>query len=993
MSILGQVDSPTPPPASRAAGGMFSPNTGWPNTQLSAPPLVARFWSTVPGSSNDYLPYLFNAPIKKDVLNSPDILDFSFIQADEGFVKLQRGAYIQLDTASYGPWFTGFITSDPNLTFLGSRSGQPVHGYVYEASGEDYLLNLNPLPLLSPFMNITQGQILKTLAGVMAPEWNFDVSNIQDGLMMARYIVDPTQKWKDVVDAFCKAANYRFACRQSKLYFEPLDSRVAPLIVDGNTLHFTPSNLSLTPSNDPIVNDAVVLGDIEPQDYMSEYFVGDGWNGKFPLISACYGADTNLLFDETFSGSSIDTQQKWDVFDTPTQFIQVSGGFCNALGGNNNGQYDVWMQTQFQFPLEGSMRITHGEYDFVQSSDGVICGLWTGEPTNTLNGVLYGLKLSKTTIIQNGVAAMLVNPIVNGVVDTTQGTLLGNYNLRYVIRTNYTFQRSKRFTQNYSYLDANGVVQTLSQPMLPDTMTAETKMIAIDPETGTVITQANGSTAFMECTNTVPIAAELGFAFYIPVVLNDLHCSFTGLTISTPLSAGLKVRPKGQTTFAAKLIGPNEIDSYDGNTPVATVVDSNQGATTRSSLLGRIQYNPGNAALEFFVDTVNQTQTMPNVGDLIWFTYRRAGAAIGRVQDKVSVATEAAAWGDNGLRSAVTSNLSPLPRTSGECEVAAQAIVGDQGRQHWDGTYSLTNLFEATGEILSGTVLKFQNMSTQFPPTLTAESITQVETTFSSLIPEEVFDLQITFGRQSMEQKFLAKFTKPNTPWQPQDDAEIPNAINISTVGTTFTDDVIGPSLLSWDSGNYYLNTNQDPPSGGGFEIRYTNESWGCDDAKNLVMRSLGRAFQVPRTLRGQAVWVKAQDGRNQVLFSEDFTASAWQLLSGGITPTVNKMDINPDGTKSLISKVTIVPSGKCFQTTAVPEVVGTLLTYSVDVKADTLTDIGKTVVVGIRSSSTNTVYASQSVVLTTDWQRVSVSYTAASTVNGSDYAVFISGT
>jgi hypothetical protein len=852
---------------------MFWPNSSWPNTSQSATSgRKARLWSTAAGSNVDYLPYLYSHPVKKDVLNSPDLLDFSLFPSDASFVKLNRGAYIQLDTASYGPWFTGFITSEPNLTYLGSRNDLAVYGYVYEASGEDYILNLKPLPLLSPFMNISQGQILKTLASVMAPEWKFDVSQVQDGLMMARYIVDPTQKWKDVVDAFCKAANYRFACRQGKLFFEPLDSRTAPLIIDGNGDDFTPANLSLTPSTDPIVNDAVVLGEIEPQDYMNEYFVGDGWNGKFPLIAACYGADTNLLFDETFTGSSIDTQQKWDVFDSPTQFIQVSNGFCNALGGNNNGQYDVWMQTQFQFPLEGSLRITHGEYDFVQSSDGVICGLWSGQPTNTLSSVLYGLKLAKTSVIQNGVPSMLIHPIVNGVTDTTQGGLLGNYDLRYVIRTTYSFQRSKRFTQNYSYLDASGVVQTVGQPMLPDTMTAETKIVAIDPETGTVIKQADGSTAFMQFSNTVPIGSDIGFASYIPIALNDLHCSFTGLTISTPLHAGLKVRPKGKTDFTAKLIGPNEIDSYDGNTPVATVVDSNQGATTRSSLLGRIQYNPGNAALEFFVDTVNQTQTMPNVGDLVWFTYRRAGAAIGRVQDKSSVAAESAAWGDNGLRSSVTSNMTPLPRTSGECEVAAQALVGDQGRQHWDGSYSLTNLFEATGEILSGTVLKFQNLPAQFPSTLTAESIKQVETTLSCLSPTEVFDMNIGFGRQSMEQKFLAKFTKPNTPWQPQDDAQIPNAIDINAVGTVFADDVVNPTLLSWDNGNYYLTANQDPPIGGGFEVRYTNDSWGCDDAKNLVMRTSGRAFQVPRTLRGQAVWIKAQDGRNHCMWSEDLT-------------------------------------------------------------------------------------------------------------------------
>lgn len=973
------------------------PSTRWPAQGSGMVPTL-RLWSTVENSTFNYEPYLYDYPVKKDILNTPDLLDFALVPADDNFVKLDRGAYIQFDTVTYGTWFTGFVTSYPNLELLGSQTvngvQQGVYGYRYEATGEDYLLNLKPLPIIGPFINMTQGQILKTLVGVLAPEWNFDTSNIADGMLLARYIVDPTQHFTDVVQAFCKAACYRFTCRSGVLKYQAQDVMPANLVIDGSNPDFTPINLSLSPSNDPIVNDSVVLGDIEPQNYMAEYFIGDSWTASFPLVESCYGTDTTLLFDESFPGSTIDTQQKWDVFDTG-QWIQVAQGFCNALGGNNNNSYDVWMQTQYLFPLEGALRITHGEYDFVQNSSGIICSLWTAEPTGMTGfnapGCLYGIWVSKS----GNETYSGINPIANGAVDLSQGADI-NFNYRYVIRTNFSFTRSKRFTQAYAYLDANGNVQTLTNPTLPDTMTAQTWIVQIDPDTGTVIKQANGSYAFASWTNTIPLTQDEGYAFYAPVVLNDLHCSFTGMTISTPLQATLYTREpqssvvETDVNWIQQLIGPNEMDSYDGFTPVATVVDANQGATTRSSMLGRIQYNPGQAALTFFSDSVTQENETPGVGEMIQFRYRSAGSAIGRVQDKSSVATEAEEWGDNGLRSQVTQNLNPLPRTSTECEVAAQAIVNDQSRQHWDGTYQLTNLYEATGEITSGTILKFQNMPDQYPTTLTNEVIKEVDTTFSSKSPVEVFDITVTFQRFKTQDQLASLFTKPVQPWQPTDDAQVPSAIDITSVGTVFADDITTAAWSSFDTNFYYYAITQAPPTGGGFEVRYTDESWGCDPGKNLIVRTAGSTFQVPRNLRGQMVWIRAYDGRNICLFSEDFTAGVWQQ-GNGLIPVSNSMGVNPDGITSIISTLTMNPAQYVQQVVhGAPLATGTEMVFSVSVKAATMNDVGKTVFLQIQDDvSPWSSRSSLNVTLTADWERYSISFTA--TAGNSGYLVSIS--
>src|SRR4051812_28954217 len=92
--------------------------------------------STMPGSNANYTKYLHQDGqklTKTDKQQSSVLLDFALIPWDSSFVKLTRGAYIKAATTLYPTWFTGFVTNDPDLTYIGTVNGTETWGYKYEA--------------------------------------------------------------------------------------------------------------------------------------------------------------------------------------------------------------------------------------------------------------------------------------------------------------------------------------------------------------------------------------------------------------------------------------------------------------------------------------------------------------------------------------------------------------------------------------------------------------------------------------------------------------------------------------------------------------------------------------------------------------------------------------------------------------------------------------------------------------------------------------------
>lgn len=977
--------------------------------------MAITFSSTRVGSNPDYSRYIYGNIKKTDRYQNSVLLDFALAPIDSSFVKLTKGSYITVDSTTYPKWFTGYITNEPELTYLGTKNGNPVWGYVYQATSDEYILNFKPLGIIYPFLNTTMGGILKNLITRILPGV-FDLTNIQNGPKVAQYIVDPNKKFSDVCKEFCNSGSYLFYGNNHKLYFVPQNDISLPAItIDGNSKDFTPSRLTVKPSATTILNDVTALGEIEPQVYVQEYYLGTGLEASFPLTQSAFGVDVSVLLDESFSGSSIDTSNTWIVND-PTVSFAVANGYLNCIGGASDGTFSTQIYSINPFPMDGNLRLTHGEWDFVSNSLAYICGLWTQDPNSAATGLLYGLKVNGTTI----------NPVVYGVVDTTQSITI-DYTKRYIIRTIADFLLTNRSPQSYNYLDPSGVVQNIFINNKADVVTWQTIITEVDPLNGTLTNQwwfSNTSTL----NGTTDIAA-----LYAPIIADNLHATVTSITISIPLNATLELaddapilngsfdswddstHPSGwfnvnnsgiaeesvwsavsndvkfldttgvieQTLYGVidpnktydiifraqsnpgltpptatlvirvygtgvdvntfvtatelaaggaygynifrsklvgplttipsdlklqlyvtvggpiwvdslrllsewryQLVGPNDLDAMDGLTPAATIIDGNVGAPTVSTYFGTPQYNPGQYQLVFFKDSVTLTSDVPPANQLIHLGYRSAGAAVGRVKSNTSIASEAALFGDDGVRSIVRTDLTPRPRDSSECELAASVIVYENSTQHYDGTYSQYSEYFAN-EPLSGMVIKFVNLSSMAD--INAEEVNQVITTAVTSEVERFYH-EVTFGKPDHLNQLLAKFENPPGAFQPTTTGTTaiayPTAIDVSTVGTNYLPDVTKPVLQNWDDVYLYVDIGQDLDSSAtNFEVRYTDDSWGPDPSKNLLVRQPGRLIQIPRNLRGRRVYIRQVNGsvtsRYSSLISVSFPSP--NIVSGAI--------------------------------------------------------------------------------------------------------------
>lgn len=956
---------------------------------------VATFTSTMSGASSDYMKSLFSNPVKTSVIQEADLLDFSLAVGVPGFVKLKRGAYIDLDSNLYPHWYTGFVTNDPQLAYLGAKDGVPYWGYTYQASGDEYLLSLKPLGLVRPFMNVHMGTILKRMVAVLAPGL-YDVSGIQDGPLVAQYTIDPTKKFIDLSKDLCSASNYVFFGKSMKLYFMPQDDVSFPAItLDGSNKHFTPSRLQLKPSASTIINDATVLGDIEPQKYMTEYFIGTGLQGTFPLATSVFGVDTSVLIQDDMTGDALDSSI-WDSNDTgsPTQI--VSGGYLNIEGGS------AYVQSLYPIPLEGNLRLTHGEWDFLSGS-GIIGALYKQTPTSGATGCVYGLDISGSTI----------RPVVNGSVDISQSFTIDT-SKRYILRTLAEFSKMHRLAQPYSYVDAMGAVQSVGGTTSGCLANWHTIITEIDPATGVMTKQG------FFINDKVALGGDAVFSVYVPVLSAGLHATVSGITISIPVNATLSIAteapfknanfddwasdwvPNGwdssgnvqkegtyqdggvgfackmytyppeptnpvflqqaaagyilpnveydvtirvrrnpsltagtlyvrltgtnadgsllegdpsvpgimldmstvgdsfqtvqgvlttglnvippdlnliiellngsvdqyggmwvdnmdvSTPFYAKLLGPNEIDSMDGLAPYATITSSNSGAPTRDPLFGTSQFNAGQSQLVFFKDSINRTSSTPTANQIVRLSYRSAGSAIGRVVSTESISSEASLWGDDGHRSVIRQDLTPRPRNSYECELAAYAIVAENMYQHYEGTYTqFSSYFD--NEPRAGAMFKLINIPT-VASSFAAEQITNVKTTFECdrFSPNDLFSHVVTFAIPTTQlQKILASIGTSVEYQKNNNTITNPEPTDLSLVGLNYADDVTQPRLLSWGPNalNFDVGLTSAP-----VEVRGTDMNWGNGPAKNLVTTTgdlFTYYFALPDSGRTKTLYMK----------------------------------------------------------------------------------------------------------------------------------------
>ena len=165
----------------------------------------------------------------------------------------------------------------------------------------------------------------------------------------------------------------------------------------------------------PAVNDALVLGDEEPQTKWDNYFVGDGFTSKFRLRHQMFrGASTDLLSDD-WTETSFSTDL-WTIQDPQGVFSLIGSLNVNQKGvsGNLNETYILGKNG---VELGGMLNLQHGEFQFVDTCQGIVGGIYLNTTLTQANCVAgFQLSPSGTIVVTaSGAGGVIIQPLMNGV--------------------------------------------------------------------------------------------------------------------------------------------------------------------------------------------------------------------------------------------------------------------------------------------------------------------------------------------------------------------------------------------------------------------------------------------------------------------------------------------------------------------------------------------------------------------------------------------------
>ncbi len=747
----------------------------------------------------------------RDRINLPALLDFSLAPGDDQFIAPRRSAYVRLTGLAdalppggprvAGPLFTGYITQEPAIEFLGVRNGKALHGFRCQATTEEYLLNVKRIGLLPPFLNQTAGAVLRFLTEYLQPG-RFDTTNVADGALLPLFLAPPEKSWGDIARELAERSSFHYWVLEGLIYFQPLGDLPSGITVDENDRRFRPDALDVAPLGNPIQNDVTVIGDDEPQAYVAEYFVGDGFTSRFALTAPMSGAESARLLADDFTGTALDNAH-WQETD-PGNVMQLFQGRLNVTGGSSVlGQSTLVARQGIE--LGGELEIIHGEFEVVSASLGVLGGLY-GSAALARADCLAGFDVSPIG------ANTRFRALVVGVVQAVE--VVAQPNHHYILVTRLSADQLYRQQQVFPSLGTSfgGAVVAANVAL---------KLEVRD------IDLANPATPVPTVLYEGTLGLLPGFAIYAPVNAVDLHVVANFLQVTRPIQAQLETQKPANAPRRRSLgFGIAQQDATITADP-----------------------NRNHWALEFYEDTI------PALGEKITLRYRAAGRALARVRDSASVASEAALAGDDGVRATVLSNLRPAPRTSSEAEFAAQAYLAEHTAARYEGRYVTWGDFVDSFP-RSGRFLIIQNESRY--PAFSA-LIRGVASELRELRSERILHT-IEFGQPSIFEDLLRQFAPAENILRGEDESA-PMPQDTAQVGNAFLPDAPGAALASVTGTQFTVDLGAPPPAGGSYEVRRSDQGWGSTGvsgtAQNLVGNFGAQNISLARSARNHAYYMR----------------------------------------------------------------------------------------------------------------------------------------
>jgi hypothetical protein len=746
-------------------------------------------------------------------LNEGAELRFSLLQDDPSFVVPTRGARVLLGRTNGQDVFTGYITDAPEYEYLGWGIRGPMYRYNIVAQSDDVLLDEKRLPARSPFVDRSAGDALRQVTTEAMPG-AFDLSAVQNLDTLPSYTADPQLPWSKHAAAIAVRARAAFRCMNGALIFAPLGA--ATYALNESDTNFSPQNLTLQPVNS-VVNDATVIGEVEPAAYVRDYFVGDGLTARYHLSQNPYVKFTTTVFDEEYATAALDPT-RWSVID-PTSAVSVSGGKLQVAGGNGtDGATTVIFVEKME--MGGATVLQHGDVVFNAASTGILGGLYLGVVSQA--NCVAGFQISPSG------SASQIQALLNGAAAGSAMTTVAGHH--YVLTTRIYSQEIFRQQQTFhsaAYPAGSG----LGGAQVNANVRLVLEVHDIDPANPATMVAAS-TVLYDGVVNGAP-----AFCTYALVNSSSLQCAIAFTRFIQPPDAEVRSALPSQN-YRTRLVGPlssgGECNVYSGPT------------------------------LDFF------SLYVPALNELVEVHYRGHGRAMARVTNPTSIAQQQHGI-DDGVRSLVHHVKAPPARTSADCENAALAVVTDGATAGWIGKYQTWGDFLPGGaaDIFPGDAL---NVNVPSRTAAFQAVVTQVQVSCEDLYGDHSL-YEIEFAAANTE-KLAFEFDSAVL-----NNILTAAALNQLTpitnaqVGATVLPDLTAAAVTLVSSTTASLDAGTAPPAGGGIEVRWSDFGWGAANDQNLAGRFTTQTFTLPRLAKVQDYFLRQFDGSTPPRYSRHTAA------------------------------------------------------------------------------------------------------------------------
>ena len=569
-------------------------------------------------------------------LNRPTEVRFSLVASAPDFVVPANGARVMLGQLNGQDVFTGYIVAVPKYEYLGWGLQGPVYRYNVVARSDEVWLDRKTIRRRFPFVARSAGDALRQLAEDLMPGV-FDTSRIQAVDMLPSYPCDPQKSWSEHAAEIALRARGSYRAMNGQLIFEAAGATSYSLSeTDG---YFSPEGLTLV-ATDALANDVTVVGLMEPQAHVKDYFVGDGYLLKFYLSQFPFMSSNRTMLDEEYP--ALDPTH-WSVTD-PRSAIMVTAGKLVVAGGTG-ADAQTLLTFADRIELGGTIFLQHGDVVFDGASAGILGGLYTDAVVSACCFAGFDITpVGGQSRIQARLRGNLTGPAVM--------TQAGHH---YVLTTRLYSSEVYRLQQIFhSSMHAAGTGRGGAS------VNADVRVVLevhdIDPSNPA--SQVAPSTVLFDDI----VANAPAFCVYTLVNARDLHCNFTFTRIMRGVNAEVRSALPGQG-YRTRLAG-----------------SLSDGAQCKISAEPSLQFFP---------------QTMPAPNELITVHYRGSGRALARISNPESIGANARN-GDDGVRALVRNVKAPTARTAQDCEQGAIAILEDASGLAWSGEYKTWKIGRAS---------------------------------------------------------------------------------------------------------------------------------------------------------------------------------------------------------------------------------------------------------------------------------------------------------